>query len=301
MEKNNFTESSPWRRIGKVEKKFVLFSILIIMVVCIFCYAIYLDRKPREMTVAFLDVGQGDSIYIEAPNGAQMLVDGGRSSRVLTELSKVMPFGDKSIDVVIGTHPDADHIGGLVDVMSNYSVGQVIESGGTSHSQIYESLENKIAVQKIPRTLGRAGMRIMLDEKDGVYFDILYPDVADVSNMETNTGSIVGKLTYGTTSVMLTADSPIEKELYLLNKDPKVLDVDVLKLGHHGSRTSTSTQYLKATSPNVAIISAGKGNSYGHPHKEVLGKLESLHVPYLATYISGTIFCNSDGLQIACR
>ncbi len=300
MEKNNFTESSPWRRIGKVEKKYILFFVLLMIVVGILCYTLYINRKPNEMTVAFLDIGQGDSIYIEAPNGSQMLVDGGRSSRVLTELSKVMPFGDKSIDVVIGTHPDADHIGGLVDVLSNYSVGQVIESGGTSHSQIYESLENKIATQKIPRILGRAGMRIMLDEKDGVHFDILYPDVADVSNMETNDGSIVGKLTYGATSVMLTADSPMEKEMHLVNKDPKVLDVDVLKLGHHGSRTSSSSQYLKATSPSVVIISAGKGNSYGHPHKEVLDRLKSLEVPYLATYISGTILCHSNGIEIAC-
>lgn len=285
----------------KVDKKYILFFVLLIIVVGTLCYSIYINRKPHEMTVAFLNVGQGDSIYIEAPNGVQMLIDGGRSSRVLTELSKVMPFGDKSIDVVIGTHPDADHVGGLVDILSNYNVGQMIESGGVSSSQIYRSLESKIIAQKIPRTLGRAGMRIMLDERDGVYFDILYPDVVDVSSMETNDGSIVGKLTYGVTSVMLTADSPIEKELHIVNKDPKILDVDVLKLGHHGSRTSSSTQYLKATSPKVAIISAGKGNSYGHPHKEVLGKLESLHIPYLATYISGTIFCKSDGLQISCK
>ncbi len=285
----------------KVDKKYILFFVLLIIVVGTLCYSIYINRKPHEMTVAFLDIGQGDSIYIEAPNGAQMLVDGGRSSRVLTELSKVMPFGDKSIDVVIGTHPDADHIGGLVDVLSNYTVGQMIESGGVSKSQIYKSLENKIIDQKIPRTLGRAPMRIILDEKAGVYFDILYPDIPDVSRLETNDGSIVGKLIYGTASLMLTADSPTEKEMHLVSKDPKVLDVDVLKLGHHGSRTSSSTQYLKATSPKVAIISAGKGNSYGHPHTEVLGKLESLHIPYLATYISGTIFCKSDGLQISCR
>lgn len=285
----------------KFDKKYIAFIVLVIFVVGIFCYAIYLNKKPHEMTVAFLDIGQGDSIYIEAPNGAQMLVDGGRSTRVLTELSKVMPFGDKSIDVVIGTHPDADHIGGLVDVLSNYSVGQVIESGGTSHSQIYESLENKIATQKIPRILGRAGMRIVLDGKDGVYFDILYPNVADVSNMETNDGSIVGKLTYGATSVMLTADSPIEKEMYLINKNPRVLDVDLLKLGHHGSRTSSSREYLKATSPSVAIISAGENNSYGHPHKETLDKLLSLKIPYLATYINGTIFCHSDAIKILCN
>lgn len=285
----------------KVEKKYIVFFALVIIVIGILCWAVYINRKPYQMTVAFLDVGQGDSIYIEAPNGAQMLVDGGRSSRVLSELSKVMPFGDKSIDVVIGTHPDADHIGGLVNVLDNYSVATMIESGGKSESKIYQSLQNKITTEKIPHILGRAGMRIMLDAKSGVYFDILYPDIPDVSHMGTNDGSIVGKLTYGATSVMLTGDSPISKELYLVNKNPQVLNVDILKLGHHGSRTSSALSYLEATTPSLAIISAGKDNSYGHPHKEVLSNLSSLGILYLATYTNGTIVCQSDAIRIICK
>jgi competence protein ComEC len=285
----------------KVSKKYILFFILVIIVIAILCWAVYLNRKPHELKVDFLDIGQGDAIYIEAPNGAQMLVDGGRSSRVLSELGKVMPFGDDSIDVVIGTHPDADHIGGLVNVIDKYSVGKVIESGGKSSSKIYNTLESKIIEKKIPHILGRAGMRIILDQKAGVYFDILYPDIPNVSNMETNEGSIVGKLVYGNTSVMLTGDSPIEKELHLVNKNPQILNVDILKLGHHGSRTSSSLEYLKATTPALAIISAGKNNSYGHPHKEVLDKLSFLHIPYLATYIEGTIFCTSDAKILTCK
>jgi competence protein ComEC len=285
----------------KVSKKYILFFVLVIIVIGILCWATYTNRKPNDLKVDFLDIGQGDAIYIEAPNGVQMLVDGGRSSRVLSELGKVMPFGDDSIDVVIGTHPDADHIGGLVNVIERYSVGKIIESGGKSSSKIYNSLESKIVEKKIPHILGRAGMRIILDAKSGVYFDILYPDIPDVSTMETNTGSIVGKLVYGATSVMLTADSPIEKELHLVSKDPQILDVDILKLGHHGSRTSSSIEYLRATSPTLAIISAGKNNSYGHPHKEVLDKLSFLHIPYLATYTKGTIKCLSDALIIHCE
>ncbi len=284
----------------KIEKKYIVFGILFLVVVGILGWVIYLEYRPHELHVDFLDIGQGDSIYIEAPNGAQMLVDGGRSSRVLSELGKVMPFGDKSIDVVIGTHPDADHIGGLVNVLENYSVGTMIESGGTSVSKIYLSLESKISNKKIPHILGRAGMRLILDAKAGVYFDILYPDM-DVSHIPTNDGSIVGKLTFGNTSVMLTADSPINKELYLVNKNPEILNVDILKLGHHGSRTSSSLPYLKATSPALAIISAGLHNSYGHPHKEVLDNLAYLHIPYLATYIDGTIFCHSDSIKIVCK
>ncbi len=285
-----------------IEKKYIALIVLVLIVGGIFCWGFYVSHKPHMLKVAFLDIGQGDAIYIEAPNGKQMLVDGGRSSRVLGQLGKVMPFGDRSIDVVIGTHPDADHIGGLNNVLDNYKVGTMVESGGVSESQTYRSLEQKITNKKIPRVLGRAGMRIVLDNKKGkeVYFDILYPD-RDVSTIPTNDGSIVGKLTYGNTSVMLTADSPINKELYLVNKNREVLDVDILKLGHHGSRTSTSISYLKATSPTLAIISAGLRNSYGHPHKEVLDNLRMLSVPYVGTYQKGTIICISDAIKILCK
>lgn len=253
------------------------------------------------MKVAFLDIGQGDSIFIQAPNGKQMLVDGGRGGLVLAELGKVMPFADRSIDVVIGTHPDADHIGGLVDVLDKYSVENIIEPGSTSKSKIYQTLENKIDEKKIAHILGRAGQRIILDKEKNVYFEILYPDVENVSHLETNDASIVGKLVYGNTSVMLTGDSPISKELHLVNTNPKILDVDILKLGHHGSRTSSSIQFLQATSPHLSIISAGLNNSYGHPHKEVLDKLKILNIPYLATYKGGTIICQSDAIVILCK
>jgi competence protein ComEC len=284
---------------NKIKIEYLGILILFIFVLGIFIFY-YQNTREHLLKVEFLDIGQGDSIYIEAPNGAQLLVDGGRGLKVLSALSSVMPFGDKSIDVVIGTHPDADHIGGLVDVLDKYSVGKIIESGGQSNSKIYNKLEDKIKVKNIPRILGRAGMRIMLDKVHNVYFDILYPD-RDVSYMETNDGSIVGKLVYGNTSVMLTADSPISKEFYLMNQDLKILDVDILKLGHHGSRTSSSLEYLKATSPNLAIISAGLNNPYGHPHSEVLDKLASLHIPYLATYKDGTIECLSNAIVINCK
>lgn len=283
----------------RIKKEYLGILILFIFVLGIFIFY-YQNTRERLLKVEFLDIGQGDSVYIEAPNGAQLLVDGGRGSKVLPTLASVMPYGDKSIDVVIGTHPDADHIGGLVNVLDSYQVGTVIESGGVSKSQIYKKLQDNIDAKNIPHIYGRAGMRIVLDKVNNVYFDILYPD-HDVKYMETNDGSIVGKLVYGNTSVLLTADSPISKELYLVNKNKQVLDVDILKLGHHGSRTSSSLEYLKATSPQVAIISAGLNNQYGHPHSEVLDKLAFLHIPYLATYNEGTIECLSDAIVINCQ
>ncbi len=246
------------------------------------------------MKVAFIDVGQGDSIFIQAPNGVQMLVDGGRGAKVLGELSRLMPFGDKTIDVVIGTHPDADHIGGLVNVLENYEVENFVESGARSNSKVFQNLENKINEEKSKRILGRADMRIILDRDRNIYFEILYPN-QNVQTWETNDASIIGKLVYGKSSVMLSGDSPISKELYLVNNKRADLDVDILKLGHHGSRTSSSQQFLQATSPDFVVISAGLNNQYGHPHKEVLDRLNFSSIPYLETSKDGTIIFTTDG------
>lgn len=284
----------------KFKREYIALAILIIFVIGILFFY-FRTPHTNNLKIAFLDIGQGDSIYIEAPNGAQMIVDGGRGGKVLKELSRVMPFGDRTIDVVIATHPDADHIGGLLDVLDYYDVATVVESGAISQSKVFQNLETKIENEKSERMLGRAGMQIVLDEEKGVYFEILYPDVRDVSHWDTNDTSIVGKLVYGNTSVLLTGDSPLEKELYLARKNPQILDVDILKLGHHGSRTSTSVGFLRATTPELAIISAGKDNQYGHPHKDVLDRILALHIPYLATYDTGTILCTSDAVNISCK
>jgi competence protein ComEC len=283
----------------RFKKEYIALIILIIFVLGILFFYFY---KPHTniMKVAFIDVGQGDSIFIQAPNGVQMLVDGGRGAKVLGELSHLMPFGDKTIDVIIGTHPDADHIGGLVNVLENYEVENFVEPGAISNSKIYNTLENKIEEKNIKHILGRAGQRIVLDNEKNIYFEILYPD-RNVVGWETNDASIIGKLVYGESSVLLTGDSPSNKELYLVNKNPQILDVDILKLGHHGSRTSSSRQFLQATSPTLSIISAGINNSYGHPHKEVLEKLTTLNIPYLSTSKEGTIICQSDAIIILCK
>lgn len=284
----------------RFNKEYIALLVLIIFVIGIL-FLYFAQSHTNNLKVAFLDIGQGDSIYIEAPNGAQMLIDGGRGAKVLGELSRLMPFGDRSIDVVVATHPDADHIGGLVNVLDYYEVENFIESGASSQSKVFQNLESKIEKEKSKRLLGRAGTKVMLDEERGIYFEILYPDAKSVSHWDTNDASIVGKLVYGDTSVLLTGDSPLEKELYLVRTYPEILDVDILKLGHHGSRTSSSENFLRSTTPSVAIISAGLDNQYGHPHKEVLDKLKFLKIPYLATYDKGTIICTSDSLKIVCK
>ena len=249
------------------------------------------------LKVAFLDIGQGDSIYIQAPNGRQVLIDGGRDQKVLSKLSDVMPYGDRTLDIVIATHPDADHIGGLPYILRDYGVSLVMEPGVQSESDVYKELEKSIEEEKAEHVFASRGMVIHLDEEHGVDLEILFPD-RDTTGWETNEASIVAKLVYGKTSFLLTGDAPRSTELYLHKLNVKELDVDVLKLGHHGSRTSTSPTFIEDTTPNYAIISAGLNNDYGHPHKEVLDTLAYYKVPYLATYEKGTIVFESDGKEL---
>ncbi len=274
-------------------------KIALVALMVIGCSFVVAKDTPK-LKVSFLDIGQGDAIYIKAPNGNDMLIDGGRDKKILTRLAEEMSFGDSAINVVVATHPDADHVGGLNYVLAKYTVGAVFEPGVSAKTKTYESLESTIATKKIPHLLARAGNTIVLDKKNNVVATILYPDT-EVTKWETNDASIVLKLTYGTTSVLLTGDSPVSKELYLVGKDKNILDVDVLKLGHHGSRTASSEAYLLATSPQIAIISAGKNNSYGHPHKEVIDRLKKLAIPYLNTADAGTINCVSNALKFSCK
>ncbi len=277
---------------------YILIAFICILAICIW-YTIYTREQNRYLKVAFLDVGQGDSIYIEAPNGTQMLIDGGPDDTVLPRLSRVMPWGDRSIDVILATHPDADHIGGLASVLERYRVPRIIVNGGEVQTKIFDRLENAIEKNNIETITARRGMHILLDKEKNIYFDILFPD-RDVSGWkETNDGSIVGKLVYGDESFMFTGDATFYTEnLIMQNENPDTLEADVLKLGHHGSHTSSSLLWLEKVHPEIAIISAGKNNRYGHPHQDVLDRLLQLRIPYLTTYEHNTVLLKTDGIKI---
>lgn len=281
-------------------KKHLPYFILIILIISTISiwFFVLKPKNDRPLKVVFLDVGQGDAIYIEAPNGKQMLIDGGPDAMLLSRLSKVMPFADRSIDIIMATHPDQDHIGGFPLLVDTYKVGTIVENGSTSDSKVYSSLEEKISKRKINKIIAKKGMRIVLDDKRNIYFDILFPD-RNVSSLQSNEGSIVGKLVYGEKSFLFTGDASLYTEnLIEWNENDKTLDVDVLKLGHHGSKTSSSILWLKKVSPEVAIISVDKGNKYGHPHKELLDRLSSLHIPFLNTADIGNIIFESDGKKL---
>ena len=268
-------------------------------------YFSFKEERRGILTVAFLNIGQGDAIFIEAPSGSQILIDGGPNKSVLRELSKVMPFYDRSIDVVLATHADQDHIGGLPDVLQNYKVDIFMETGVPSESSSYKELE-KIVEEKsqgvplgnfkgepLKKIFVRRGM--VVDLGNGAMLQILFPD-RDPAGMETNTSSIIARLVYGENEFLFTGDSPKSIENYLISLGG--LESDVLKAGHHGSKTSTSPDFVTAVSPEYVVISAGKDNRYGHPHQEVLDIFNSFGAKILRTDLDGRVVFKSDGINL---
>jgi competence protein ComEC len=276
-----------------------LFVLALLIVGNLFTWYFILAPQTLLLRVSFLDVGQGDAIFIEGPTGIQMLIDGGRDRSVLRKLGGVMSPFDRSIDLVVETHPDADHITGLSGVFKNYRVQRFMSPGIPNDTSATEALEAAVANEKgVTSTLARRGERITLG--GGAYAEVIYPD-RDVSGVETNTGSVVLQIHYGATSFMLTGDLPSAVEDYLVALDGSALKSDVLKAGHHGSRTSTDDLWLATVHPNAVVISAGKDNSYGHPHEETLARIRNEGAAILSTIEKGTVGFVSDGTVVTIK
>lgn len=258
-------------------------------------YAVFYESRSG-LEVDFLDVGQGDAIFIQASNGNQVLLDGGPNKAVLAQLAKVMPFYDRSVDLLILSHPHADHVSGLVEVLKRYGVAAAVESCASHQSPEFQEWKNIIADKKIYHLCARRGMRINLDKN--LYLDILLPaGVAGFS--DPHAGMLVAKLTYGKTSYLLMGDAEKPLENYLVSLDGEKLKTNVLKIGHHGSSKSTSENLLGFGAPDYAVISAGKNNPYGHPHKETLELLKKFAIEFFRTDESGMIRTKSDGENVS--
>lgn len=273
------------------------FTILLLFAVTVVIWvAVAQASTGGELRVTFLDVGQGDAIFIQSPSGAQMLIDGGKNRAVIRELSKVMPLFDRTIDVVIGTHPDSDHIGGIPDVLKRYRVGLVVQSSvldpdGTD-AQAFDAAVAREEEEGGVQLVAERGQ--VIDLGGGVTFEVLFPD-RFIPQVETNLGSIVGRLVYGNTSFMLTGDSPDDIEKYLVMLDAEGLHSNVLKAGHHGSRTSSSLEFVGYVSPEYAVFSRGCDNTYGHPHEEPVAVFAQLGVDTFDTCEDGSVTFLSDG------
>jgi competence protein ComEC len=250
----------------------------------------------QTLSVTFLDIGQGDAIFVESPTGVQMLIDGGPpDGGILRRLSEEMGFFDRSIDMVLATHADKDHIGGLPDVLERYDVSEIIRTENTGESAAADTFFERADAEGAVVTYARRGMRY--DLGGGAILTILFPD-RDPALFESNTSSIVARLTYGESEFLFTGDSPKSIEEYLVSLDGKTLQSDVLKAGHHGSHTSSSEVFLDAVRPKYVVISSGKDNQYGHPHAEVIEALQKVGAETKNTAEESSITFRSNGSRL---
>ena len=280
-------------------KKRIFHVIVFFLVSTVIVSAVQLARSHQwrsdDLTVWIFDVGQGDAIFIDGPE-TQVLIDGGPSGVVLEKLNAVLPFWDRKIDVMINTHPHADHLVGLVHALEFYLFNDIYTAEQPYRSEVYGRFDTRTQEELL-----LAGDTIDLGE--GAYLEVLWPN-GSLSNQfldDPNDGSIVLALYYGETSVLLTGDIGIEQELAMIENPPPFqggagggYQFDILKIGHHGSITSSHPDFLELISPDYSIISSGE-NSYGHPSPIVLDRLEAIGSTTLRTDVDGDIRIWSDG------
>lgn len=251
--------------------------------------------RNTNLQVRFLDVGQGDAILITTPDGYEVLIDGGPTASVLRELASGRSFFDKSIDVVVATHPDSDHVAGLVDVLERYEVSWIISTDNRSETPAFTAFDEAVKNEGAKVTLAEAGQVLQLGASTTMK---IFSPLGDTSQWESNLSSIVVQVSYGDIDFMLTGDAPASIEEYLVNNYGSALQSEVLKLGHHGSNTSSSEIFLSAVRPNYAVVSAGKDNRYGHPRPEVLERVAAVDALIRSTIDKGTITFLTDGVSV---
>lgn len=243
-----------------------------------------------KLHIYYLDVDQADSTFILLPNGENMLIDAGTKESGEDIVNVLDSLGVNTIDYLVGTHPHADHIGGMQQVVESFDIGEIYMPKASSNIKSYKNLLQTIKEKRYTITTAKAGVKIL--SEGNLTATIVAPNSSEYDDL--NNYSAVIKLTFGMTSFVFTGDA--EK----LSEDEIRTNIkcDVLKVGHHGSNTSTSKNFLKKTEPTYAVISCGAGNDYGHPHKEVLKRLENARVTVYRTDLNGTVEAISDGYNI---
>ena len=254
----------------------------------------FFQVSNHNLRFHFIDVGQGDSSLIITPKGKTILIDAGDEAHAKKVVSYIREQGIEKLDLVIATHPDADHIGGMDKVIKNFDIDVFAMPDVSAKTNQYKQIQRELKAKKMRATRLYQGDEVQID--DDIDFEILSP-VKGKKYDDTNEYSIVAKIVYKDTSFILMGDATMENEVDIINNVPDI-DIDVLKLGHHGSSTSSSDYFITKTSPNIAIISCGKNNKYGHPHQEVMRVLKKHGVTPYRTDEMGDIVITSDGKEI---
>jgi competence protein ComEC len=325
---NKFNEESEPERVKKRNKRILLVAILLFVLAAIALFFTFINRVPADvssgieestasvieatqqpdepaeatefgegLTVAFLDVGQGDSIFLQSPSGKTMLVDGGEQSAFDTVSAYLDAHDVIGLDVVVASHLHSDHIGGLIQVIDVYPVGAFYYPPFDAESEVYYDLLDALSESEaaVYSPLTSANSFIDWDEEVSVRilspYEMVYSDFNDTS--------YILSITYGETSVLLTGDATELAEKLALKALPnEYFRADVLKVGHHGSNTSTSFAFLDAVDPDVAVISCGLDNAYGHPSDKLLLRLQAYGVQVYRTDLDGTVTLLLDGTNV---
>lgn len=249
--------------------------------------------RPQFVSVNFLDVGQGDSIYIRLPDGVSMLIDGGPDNHLLDALGNVMPWWDHSIDYVIISHPDRDHFAGLLGVAEKYDVGAVLYNGDAG-DWYFDMLLAEFRTRGAKITVFHQGDALAF--RGGVTMRFVWPPVG-YAGEDKNGRSLTALLSWRDSDFLFTGDMPQREEEIMLRAE-QLQQIEVLKVGHHGSKNSTGEKLLAAILPVYCVISAGVDNSYGHPAPVVLKRLADAKCRILETMRSGTITLQTDGFRV---
>ena len=247
----------------------------------------------KKLTVSFIDVGQADSILIQTPGGKNVLIDAGNNGDATTIVNYIKAQNISRLDYVIATHSHEDHIGSMDKVINTFDIGQVVMPKESSNTQTFRDVITAITNKGLKPIEAKAGVKLDLGSE--LYGELLAPNSSGYE--DTNDYSAVLRLVYGKNSFLFTGDAETQSESEMLRLGSQ-LKVDVLKVGHHGSKTSSTAAFLKLVAPKYAVISVGKGNSYGHPTGEALDRLDSVGTKVYRTDESGTIVCESDGETI---
>lgn len=263
-------------------------ALISILVINIIVWGFYFSLPDGKLHVKVYDVGQGDSIFIRTPEGKNILIDGGPDNKVLEYLGKDIPFYSKNIDLVILTHPDADHLSGLVEVLKQYKVKQVWVNGKDKNSRIYQDWKRTLEELNINVQKVNASHKFTFGEN--LVLDVVWPP-KDFDSSQTNLSAIVVKLSYGSFDSLLTADADKSVQPYTSSRS----QVEFFKVPHHGAAESVSEEFLKLISPEVSVISVGEKNPYEHPKQITLDLLQKSGSKIYRTDKDGTIEVVSDG------
>ena len=258
------------------------------------CLFLFFYHPQKLLEVDFLNVGQGDSELIKTPYGQNILIDGGPDNSVLAELGRNLPFLSRRIDLIIDTHPHDDHVSGLIDALRKYNVQRILMTATPSNAPPFQEFLNVVRLKKTPVIIEDGAETITLGPD--LVLEILSPGKNEIG-ADLNEDSIVAKLIYRHKSFLFTGDAGVLTEAKLLAKKVEV-KVDVLKVGHHGSETASSLNFLMAVAPEFAVIEDGANNQFGFPRADTLWRLEKAGAKILRTDLNGTIKIKTDGEKL---